>query len=194
MKGTSVGTRFRHVCRAALERGRRARERALSNCLLACVFVLLLQTSRQEFADADFKRRIAQEKAAANERDLESHVACTDRANAAVFKADRATQRAAFSTFQHSETVQQQAGELCSIAGKAAAEVMKAARSLPPSKRQALERAGGALSALTTAVDGLKERQTAVAGKLVASLQEVQKANSAACLAQHGEYASKGRQ
>ena len=99
MKGTSVGTRSRHVCRAALERGRRARERALSNCLLACVFVLLLQTSLQEFADADFKRRIAQEKAAANERDLESHVACTDRANAAVFKADRATQRAAFSTF-----------------------------------------------------------------------------------------------
>ena len=161
---------------------------------LVCLPRIVVQESLQKSADADFKRRIAQEKAAANERDLKSHVLCTNRANAAVFKADRATQRATFSTFKHADSVQQLAGELCSAAGKAAAEVKKAARSLPPSKRQALDCAGGALSALTTAVDGLKERQTVVGGKLIASSQEVRKANSAACLAQHGIYASKGRQ
>jgi len=161
---------------------------------LVCLRYIVVQESLQKSADADFKRRIAQEKAVANERDLKSHVACTNRANAAVFKADRATQRATFSAFKHADSVQQLAGGLCSAAGKAAADVKKAARSLPPSKRQALECAGGALSALTTAVDGLKERQTVVGGKLIASSQEVRKANSAACLAQHGEYASKGRQ
>ena len=153
----------------------------------------VVQESLQKSVDADFKLRIAQEKAAAKERDLKSHVVCTDRANKAVYKADRAAQRAAFSTFKDADTVQQQARELCSAAGNAAAEVKKAARSLPPSKRQALERAGGALSALTTAVDGLEERRTAVAGKLAASSQEVRAVNSAACLAQHGAYASIGR-
>ena len=129
----------------------------------------------------------------AKERSLKSQVVRTERANKEVYAADRVTQRAFFRTYQYADSVQEQAGELCSVAGDAAQEVMTAAKSLPPSKRAALEKPGGALSALATAVDGLKERKGAVAAKLVASSQEVRAANSAACLAQHGAYASIGR-
>ena len=155
--------------------------------------MLRAQTSLRESCDADFELRIAKERAVAKERSLKSQVVSTERANKQVYAADRVTQRAFFRTYQYADAVQEQAGELCSAAGDAAQEVMAAAKSLPPSKRAALEKPGGALSALATAVDGLKERKGAVAAKLIASSQEVRAANSAACLAQHGAYASIGR-
>ena len=127
-----------------------------------------------------------------------NQVVRTERANEQVYAADRVTHeralRACYSTIKHSAFVQEQTGVLCSAAEAASREVMAATKTLPPSKRQALERAGGVLSALTTAVDGLKERQKAVGGKLAASSQEMRAANSAACLAQHGAFASIGRQ
>jgi hypothetical protein len=155
---------------------------------------VLVQKSLQESYDADYNLRIANERAAANKRKFKSQVVCTERANQQVYAADRVTQRASYSTFQHAGFVQEQASVLCSAAEAASQEVMAAAKSLPPSKRTSLERPGGALSTLTTAVEGLKERQKAVGGKLAASSQEVRAANSAACLAQHGAYASIGRQ
>mgnify|MGYP006111339593 CR=1 FL=1 len=153
-----------------------------------------MQKALQESCDADYNLRIANERAAANEQKLMNQVVCTERANEQVYAADRVTQRACYSTLKHSAFVQEQTGVLCSAAEAASREVMAATKTLPPSKRQALERAGGVLSALTTAVDGLKERQKAVGGKLAASSQEVRAANSAACLAQHGAFASIGRQ
>ena len=157
---------------------------------------MLVQKALQESYDADYNLRIANERAAANKRKFKSQVVCTERANQQVYAADRVTQRASYSTFQHAGFVQEQASVLCSAAEAASQEVMAAAKSLPPSKRTSLERPGGALSTLTTAVEGLKERQKAVhvGGKLAASSQEVRAANSAACLAQHGAYASIGRQ
>tara|TARA_B110000037_G_scaffold8266_1_gene8885 strand:+ start:281 stop:1069 length:789 start_codon:yes stop_codon:yes gene_type:complete len=155
---------------------------------------VLVQKALQESYDADYNLRIANERAAANKRKFKSQVVCTERANQQVYAADRVTQRASYSTFQHAGFVQEQASVLCSAAEAASQEVMAAAKSLPPSKRTSLEQPGGALSTLTTAVEGLKERQKAVGGKLAASSQEVRAANSAACLAQHGAYASIGRQ
>ena len=155
---------------------------------------VLVQKALQESYDADYNLRIANERAAANKRKFKSQVVCTERANQQVYAADRVTQRASYSTFQHAGFVQEQASVLCSAAEAASQEVMAAAKSLPPSKRTSLEQPGCALSTLTTAVEGLKERQKAVGGKLAASSQEVRAANSAACLAQHGAYASIGRQ
>ena len=116
------------------------------------------QTSLQESCDADFELRIAKERAVAKERSLKSQVVSTERANKEVYAADRVTQRAFFRTYQYADSVQEQAGELCSVAGDAAQEVMTAAKSLPPSKRAALEnmrslaRAPSDSAALATAV------------------------------------------
>ena len=194
MKGTSVGTRFRHVCRAALEHGRRARERSLELLTRVCEcggrVRVLVQTSRQESYDADHNLRIAKEQARKRERDLKCKVVQLDRTNRVVFEADRATARASHRVLTHADTVQKDGAVLVDAAMDATRGLQDALK-VPLSKRGVVDMAMAtqSLAKFAAAASTLFNHHNNAAVKLVESSQAVRAANSAACLAQHGAYA-----
>ena len=190
MKGASVGTRFRHVCRAALEHGRRARERSLEllTRVCECGGRVLVQTSRQESYDADYNLRIAKEQARKRERDLKCKVVQLDRTNRVVFEADRATARASHRVLTHADTVQKDGAVLLDAAMDATRGLQDALK-VPLSKRGVVDMVTQSLAKFAAAASTLFNHHNNAAVKLVESSQAVRAANSAACLAQHGAYA-----
>ena len=78
-------------------------------------------------------------------------------------------------------------------AAKAAASSMQdAARRLPISKRAAFDSAAQSMSTFVSTASSLAHHHDNAARRLVQSSKAVRAANSAACKAQHGAYASDG--